>query len=271
LFQFCYKYGDRQGDLNADNLKNKLIFKTVLKVNYVAMRGKRKKNRADRGKPKEQDNAEFFNKPFDGLAGGIKDFDGSAEPVSEMCMPEHEKEESDDALFQKAMKGVKPLKGNKDKVVKLPAMEDALPDRLSGLVGKKGEDFSVLIKESAAWDISFSDEYMEGAVSGVGPKTMKRLKRGDFSVQDHIDLHGLTKKEAEVAVGDFLVESYQKGLRCVLIVHGRGLRSANSRPAIKRELPVWLKRGILKKIVLAFATARPFDGGAGASYVLLKK
>jgi DNA-nicking Smr family endonuclease len=235
------------------------------------MRAKRKKNRASRVKPKEKDNTEFFNKPFDGLAEDIKDFDRSAEPVSTICIPEDEKEEGDDALFQRAMKGVKPFKGNKNKVIRPPAREDSLLDRLSGLAGKRGEDFSDLIKESAAWDIAFSDEYMEGAVSGVGPKIMKRLKRGDFSVQDHIDLHGLTKKEAEAVVGEFLVESYQKGLRCVLIVHGRGLRSVNSQPAIKRELPVWLKRGILKRIVLAFATARPCDGGAGASYVLLKR
>ena len=201
----------------------------------------------------------------------IEEFDKNAESASAVCMPDNEREESDDEFFQRAMKGVKPLKGNKSKIVKTPAIYDAFDDRLSGLAGKRGEDFSDLIKESAAWDISFSDEYMEGAVSGVGPKIMKRLKRGEFSTQDYIDLHGLTKKEAEAAVSNFLMQSYQKGLRCVLIVHGRGLRSANSRPAIKKELPLWLKRGVLKRIVLAFVTARPCDGGAGASYVLLKR
>ncbi|MBW2333054.1 MAG: Smr/MutS family protein [Deltaproteobacteria bacterium] len=100
---------------------------------------------------------------------------------------------------------------------------------------------------------------------------MKRLKRGEFSIQDYIDLHGLTKKEAEGAVDEFIIRSYRKGMRCVLIVHGRGLGSLNHQPAIKRELPIWFRRGILKKIVLAFVTAKPCDGGAGALYVLLKK
>ena len=72
---------------------------------------------------------------------------------------------------------------NKDKIIRSPAIEDNLPDRISGLANKRGEDFSDLVKESAAWAISFSDEYMEGSVSGVGPKIMKRLKRGEFSMQ----------------------------------------------------------------------------------------
>jgi DNA-nicking Smr family endonuclease len=100
---------------------------------------------------------------------------------------------------------------------------------------------------------------------------MKRLRRGEFSIQDHVDLHGLTKKEAESAVNSFIIKSYQKDLRCVLIVHGRGLGSADHQPAIKTELPVWFRRGALKRIVLAFATAQPYDGGAGALYVLLRK
>ena len=112
---------------------------------------------------------------------------------------------------------------------------------------------------------------MEGAVPGVGPKIMKRLKRGEFSVQDYIDLHGLKKKEAEVVVNEFIINSYQKGFRCVLIIHGRGLVSVDHQPAIKKEIPVWFRRGMLKRIVLAFVTARPCDGGAGALYVLLKR
>ncbi len=59
-------------------------------------------------------------------------------------------------------------------------------------------------------------------------------------------------------------------MRCVLIIHGRGLGSVDNQPAIKKELPTWFKRGALKKVVLAFVTAKPCDGGAGALYVLLK-
>jgi DNA-nicking Smr family endonuclease len=71
-------------------------------------------------------------------------------------------------------------------------------------------------------------------------------------------------------VTDFLLESFKNGLRCVLIVHGRGLNSPESLPVLKEGLPQWLNRGRVRKVVLAFATARPYDGGTGATYVFLR-
>ncbi len=244
------------------------------------MRKKRNKWRdslSNRVNNRIEDNKALPNKPFKGLLKDLKDFDQREEPVASSSPTDNSSltnnttEESDEDLFQIAMRDVTPLKGDKNKIVRYPVTEDKLHDWKLDPGKKVGENFSSLVKESAAWDISFSDEYMEGAVSGVGPKIMKRLKRGEFSIQDHIDLHGLTKKEAETIVNEFIIQSYQKGLRCVLIVHGRGLGSVDHQPAIKKELPVWFKKGILKRIVLAFVTARPFDGGAGALYVLLKK
>lgn len=235
------------------------------------MRGKRKKNRIDQGKSRVEENRAFFNKPFKGLPEDLKDSDTGRQPVSPPLVPDNAADKGDDDLFQKAMKDVIPLKDHKIKIIRSPVRKEKSADQLSGNSDRVREYLSSLVKESAAWDISFSDEYMEGAIAGVGPKIMKRLKRGEFSIQDYIDLHGLTKREAETAVNDFIIQSYQEGLRCVLIVHGRGLGSVDHQPAIKGELPVWFKRGVLKRIVLAFVTARPCDGGAGALYVLLKK
>jgi DNA-nicking Smr family endonuclease len=235
------------------------------------MRRRKKKGRIDHTRNRTEENKAFLNKLFKDLGEDLKDFDNKGQSVSSCSLVDNKKEESDEDLFQAAMKDVTPLEDNKNKVIKYPVEKESLPDLSLKLNKKVGEDFSSLVKELGAWDVSFSDEYMEGAVSGVGPKIMKRLKRGEFSVQDYIDLHGLTKKEAETVVDKFIIQSYHKGLRCVLIVHGRGLGSIDHKPAIKRELPVWFKRGILKKIVLAFVTAKPCDGGAGALYVLLKK
>jgi DNA-nicking Smr family endonuclease len=100
---------------------------------------------------------------------------------------------------------------------------------------------------------------------------MQRLKKGQFPIQDYVDLHGLTKQEAEIRVRDFLLQSQRLGLRCVLVVHGRGLNSENHIPVLKERLPAWLSRGPVKKLVLAFSTARPYDGGTGAIYVLLRR
>ena len=235
------------------------------------MRTKRKRNRTDQAKHTRGESQVFAHQPFRGLSEDHVDFVKASEPVSSNSPHGNAKEESEEDLFKRAMKNVIPLKGNRKKMPRSPVNKERPRDGLSDQSAKAKEYLSYLVKEPAAWDISFSDEYMEGAVSGVGPKIMKRLRKGEFSIQDYVDLHGLTKKEAESVVHSFITKSYKKDLRCVLIVHGRGLGSADHQPAIKTELPVWFRRGALKRIVLAFATARPYNGGPGAVYVLLRK
>ena len=90
-------------------------------------------------------------------------------------------------------------------------------------------------------------------------------------MQAHVDLHGLTREEAHIRVETFLHESRTNDRRCVLIVHGRGLNSKDQIPVLKDAVRLWLARGRIAKSVLAFATARPTDGGAGAVYVLLRR
>jgi len=178
---------------------------------------------------------------------------------------------NDRQYFIEAMSDVIPLTDNREKIIRetganIRPAHPAPDDRQEALTY-----LNKLIKGSIETDITFSDEYMEGSVKGFGRKLMRRLKRGQFPYQDYIDLHGLTKQEAEIKVRDFLLQSHRLGLRCVLIVHGRGLNSPESFPVLKERLPLWLNRGPVKKIILAFATARPYDGGTGAIYVLLKK
>jgi DNA-nicking Smr family endonuclease len=120
-------------------------------------------------------------------------------------------------------------------------------------------------------DIRFSDEYIEGCVQGFDQKLMQKIKKGQFPVQDYVDLHGLTKQEAEIRMRDFLLQSHRFGLRCVLVVHGRGLNSQDNIPVLKERLPIWLNRSPVKRFVLAFSTAMPYDGGTGAIYILLRK
>jgi len=235
------------------------------------MRRKRRRARVEAARERSENDQTLSNRPFEIQLKDRKGVDGTAESDLAASPPDEIVEESDEDLFQGAMKGVVPLNDGRKKIVKSPARREEFPDRQQSQEERERQYLSTLVKDASAWDISFSDEYMVGAVPGVGPRIMKRLKRGEFSVQDYIDLHGLKKKEAEDVVREFIIKSYQRGLRCVLIVHGRGLGSVDHQPAIKRELPVWFKRGMLKRIVLAFVTARPCDGGAGALYVLLKK
>jgi DNA-nicking Smr family endonuclease len=108
-------------------------------------------------------------------------------------------------------------------------------------------------------------------VVGADPGILQKLRLGDYSIQAHLDLHGMTAEEARQALERFIVTSVAKGIRCVLVIHGRGLNSRDQIPILKQRMSNWLKRGRLKRLVLAFSTAQPYDGGAGALYVLLRK
>lgn len=102
---------------------------------------------------------------------------------------------------------------------------------------------------------------------GYPPKLLKQLKRGQFSVQDDIDLHQMNAAAAQATIADFLAEARRNGLRCVRIVHGKGLRSKASGPVLKVLTDRLLRR---RDDVIAFASARPMQGGTGAVVVLLK-
>jgi len=102
---------------------------------------------------------------------------------------------------------------------------------------------------------------------GVAPLTMKRLRRGYWAIQAELDLHGMTSDEARACLIGFLDECKELGLRCVRVIHGKGLSSRNREPVLKLKTASWLMQ---RDEVLAFCQARPTDGGSGAAIVLLK-
>ena len=128
-----------------------------------------------------------------------------------------------------------------------------------------------LVSGDAPFDLADTDEFIEGRVPGLDVGIVRRLRRGEFAVQGHIDLHGMTREEAKSAVDAFLKKERSAGKRCVLLVHGRGLHSKDQVPILKDALKHWLATARFGRHVLAFATARPVDGGAGAIYVLLRR
>jgi DNA-nicking Smr family endonuclease len=103
--------------------------------------------------------------------------------------------------------------------------------------------------------------------AGLSPQLLRKLRRGHWAVQDDLDLHGLTRAEARVAVADFLRESVRRARRCVRIVHGKGLGSGNREPVLKGKVRAWLAQ---RQEVLAFCQAPATQGGSGAVLVLLK-
>lgn len=116
--------------------------------------------------------------------------------------------------------------------------------------------------------LSDTGEYIEWIRPGTRKDLARRLHKGDFSVQDCIDLHGLTLTEAEEALIEFFKEALSRQYSCIKVVHGRGLKSPHG-PVLKEAFKKLL-RGPFRKWVLAYATAKDCDGGLGATYVLLK-
>ncbi|MBV8209369.1 MAG: Smr/MutS family protein [Burkholderiaceae bacterium] len=112
-----------------------------------------------------------------------------------------------------------------------------------------------------------TDEALSYRRPGVSADSLRKLRRSFWVVQAELDLHGHRVAEAHEALGEFLRESIQHGLRCVRIVHGKGRGSRDGVPVLKGKVRVWLAR---RSEVIAFCQARPADGGAGALLVLLK-
>lgn len=102
---------------------------------------------------------------------------------------------------------------------------------------------------------------------GIGPDVVRRLRRGEWAVRAQIDLHGLRTEEARDALVEFLNRVQRDGLRCVRIIHGKGLGSVNREPVLKGKVRRWL---VQRDEVLAFVEAPPNDGGGGAVLVLLR-
>ncbi len=112
-----------------------------------------------------------------------------------------------------------------------------------------------------------TDEMLSYRRPGLGPAVVRKLREGGWSIQRQIDLHGLRTDEAREALGRFIREAHQNGLRCVRVVHGKGLGSPGRTPVLKQRVLRWL---VQKNEVMAFVQARPAEGGAGALVVLLR-
>ncbi|MGC4394627.1 Smr/MutS family protein [Hydrogenophaga crocea] len=112
-----------------------------------------------------------------------------------------------------------------------------------------------------------TDEQLSYRRPGLGADVVRKLREGRWAIQAAVDLHGLRTDEAREALGRFVHDSHRLGLRCVRVVHGKGLGSPGRTPVLKGRVLRWL---VQKKEVMAFVQARPAEGGAGALVVLLR-
>jgi len=170
---------------------------------------------------------------------------------------------SDRDLFIRAAGAVQPLP---DKRHVLHKKEQSMP-----LAMQYQRDEKAVLKEAISdeFDVSTlldTDEHLSFRRPGIGVDVTRKLRRGDWSIQRQLDLHGLRRDDAREALGQFIREAHKHGIRCVRVVHGKGLGSPGKVPVLKSRVHSWL---VQKNEVLAFVQAKPADGGAGALVVLL--
>lgn len=102
---------------------------------------------------------------------------------------------------------------------------------------------------------------------GLARDTLRKLRRGHWAIQDEIDLHGLNREQARLRLAEFLKSCVKRKLRCLRVVHGKGLRSPRREPVLKAKVNQWLAQ---RDEVLAFCQAPAASGGSGALLLLLK-
>lgn len=215
-----------------------------------------------------------FNAPFAKLAARARALREATErprvPSRPASPPPPPRRESSDAeLWASAVTGVQRLETGPTRVEAPAPRHRPEPFWHPDLDAIRA--LEALVSGEAPFDLADTDEFIEGRVPGLDAGIVRRLRRGEFAVQGHIDLHGMKRDEAKAAVDQFLKKSRAAGKRCVLLVHGRGIHSKDQVPILKDALRNWLATARFGRHVLAFATARPVDGGAGALYVLLRR
>ena len=193
----------------------------------------------------------------------LADAQARAEQEAAECARGEKQARADQSLFARAIGATQPLRAH-GRVVHAPAPTPPEPRQ-------RALDEQAVLRESLsdAFDAStllHVDEHLSFRRPGIGPDVTARLRRGHWAVQAQIDLHGLRTDQAREALGAFLRKARRAGLRCVRVVHGKGLGSPGGVPVLKGRVHGWLAQ---KQEVLAFVQARPLEGGAGALLVLL--
>ena len=198
--------------------------------------------------------------------------------VVKKAIAERAKQRSEQAST--LVKAVKQAASDKDLFIRAAGAVNLLPDKRKvhhkpaqkmPLAMQYQKDEKAVLKEAISDEFDVStllevDEHLSFRRPGIGTDVTRKLRRGDWSIQRQLDLHGLRRDDAREALSLFIREAHKQGIRCVRVVHGKGLGSPGKAPVLKNRVHSWL---VQKNEVLAFVQAKPADGGAGALVVLL--
>lgn len=172
--------------------------------------------------------------------------------------------QADQELFRSALVDVIPITPH-GRIVSAPLRPPPIP--LSRLRDER-EVIHESLHDPIRWDEAIENgEELSFVRTGLSRQILRRLRRGDWVSQAELDLHGLNRHDAKIELANFLFECKRRGIRCIRIIHGKGLGSKNREPVLKLHVRHWLMQ---REEILAFVQARPIDGGGGAVMVLLK-
>lgn len=173
---------------------------------------------------------------------------------------------TDDDLeaFRAEMEGVKPVR-----TVNRAALDKPKPKPIPSKQAEDDRDvMRELLTDQGGWDdfneMGDAETFLR---QGLPRDVLRKLKRGEWTVQDELDLHGVTSDQARELMAAFLIRARRTGIRCVKIIHGKGLRSAPGAPILRGKVR---KALTFRDDVLAYCDAKPADGGSGAVVILLK-
>ncbi len=169
-----------------------------------------------------------------------------------------------ESSFEEAMKDIRKMDTGKQRVGQVPRQKITISaeDEEKKLADTLGDQYR--------FNVTNLPEYMEGYVEGTHPLTMEKLRGGEYSVQRVLDLHGLGVAEGYELFQEFVRGSIHANIRCIKVIHGRGLKSKNG-PVLKEKLKEWILRAMHRKWVIAFASANMKDGGPGATTIILRQ
>ena len=175
---------------------------------------------------------------------------------------------SDEELFRKAMARVRPL----EKRVKERSGTAAVARKLArpGKIILPRDLLREYLQNGKVEGFERAG-YLEGGPREWDRVLLRKLREGEFSVRAELDLHGFSKREAFGELEQFLRQCSRAGVTCVRVIHGKGNNSRNHIPVLKRHIPRWFSTKRLSRYLVAYASARPMDGGLGAIYVLLRR
>ena len=181
---------------------------------------------------------------------------------------DHRPKEHERALWQTAMRDVKPLQ--RGKTAARPVSASIAPPEKPKKPSTAPPRPAAPAQNPAPGMVVTkpAPEISHGRAAGIDRRSAEKLRRGHLPIEGRLDLHGMTQEAAAARLAGFLERAESQGQRCVLVITGKGLASGG---VLRDQVPRWLNLPPNRARVLAFDYARPQHGGGGALYVLLKR